>query len=160
MEKARGALDKKRNADSQHDQLREASMAREIHPEMFKRVSRAVRSAAEGVSRRCWWSDSPAPIAQIAEERSTTQSRSGRGPKRGVAVGTAIARRPPHRSRRAPLTHRAPTSGHDVEPPVVIGCRNFGLGSQRSAIRIIFRHVSLCRWLRRRRQRSQCQSTW
>jgi hypothetical protein len=35
-----------------------------------------------------------------------------------VAVGTAIARRPPHRSRRALLTHRAPTSGHDVEPPV------------------------------------------
>jgi hypothetical protein len=31
---------------------------------------------------------------------------------------------------------------------------------QRSAIRIILRHVSLCRWLRRRRQRSQCQSTW
>jgi hypothetical protein len=38
-----------------------------------------------------------------------------------VAVGTAIARRPPHRSRRALLTRRTPTSGHDVEPPVGIG---------------------------------------
>jgi hypothetical protein len=28
-----------------------------------------------------------------------------------VAVGTAIAGRPPHRSRRAVLPHRAPTSG-------------------------------------------------
>jgi hypothetical protein len=28
---------------------------------------------------------------------------------------------PPHRSRRALLTHRAPTSGHGVEPPVGIG---------------------------------------
>ncbi len=28
-----------------------------------------------------------------------------------VAVGTVIAHRPPHRSRRALLTHRAPTSG-------------------------------------------------
>jgi hypothetical protein len=32
----------------------------------------------------------------------------------GVAVGTAITRHPPHRSRRAELPHRAPASGHDV----------------------------------------------
>src|SRR5712671_715262 len=32
-----------------------------------------------------------------------------------VAVGTAIADRPPHRSRRALLTHRAPPSGSGVE---------------------------------------------
>jgi acetate kinase len=50
---------------------------------------------------------------------------------------------------------RAPTSGHDVEPPVGIGVPQFRTGQQTSAIRIIFRHVSLCRWLRRRRQRSQ-----
>jgi hypothetical protein len=49
-------------------------------------------------------------------------------------------------------------AGHRALPEVII--RNFGLGSQRSAIRIIFRHVSLCRWLRRRRQRSQWESTW
>ena len=30
------------------------------------------------------------------------------------------------------------------------GCRSFGLGSQRSAIRIILWQVSRCRWLRRR----------
>jgi hypothetical protein len=35
---------------------------------------------------------------------------------KNVAVGTVIARRPPHRSRRAELPHRAPTSGHDAEP--------------------------------------------
>src|SRR5262245_20403655 len=32
-----------------------------------------------------------------------------------VAVGTLIAERPPHRSRRALLTHRAPPSGSGVE---------------------------------------------
>src|SRR6478735_8727341 len=33
-----------------------------------------------------------------------------------VAVGTEIALRPPHRSRRALLTHRAPTLDSDEEP--------------------------------------------
>jgi hypothetical protein len=33
-----------------------------------------------------------------------------------VAVGTAISLRPPHRSRRALLTHRAPTLDGDEEP--------------------------------------------
>jgi hypothetical protein len=36
----------------------------------------------------------------------------------GVALGTAIARRPPHRSRRALLTHRPPTSGHESNRPL------------------------------------------
>jgi hypothetical protein len=36
-------------------------------------------------------------------------------PRPGVAVGTRIAPRPPHRSRRALLTHRAPPSGFGVE---------------------------------------------
>ena len=35
-----------------------------------------------------------------------------------VAVGTAIARRPPHRSQRAALPHWAPTLGHDAEAHV------------------------------------------
>jgi N-acetylglucosamine kinase-like BadF-type ATPase len=47
MEKARAALEKKRKADSEHDQLRDAFMAREIHPEVFERVSKAVKGAAE-----------------------------------------------------------------------------------------------------------------
>ena len=34
----------------------------------------------------------------------------------GVAVGTEISLRPPHRSRRALLTHRAPTLDGDEEP--------------------------------------------
>lgn len=47
MEKAREAFEKKRKADSEHDELREAFVSREIHPEVLERVSRAVRSAAE-----------------------------------------------------------------------------------------------------------------
>jgi hypothetical protein len=39
------------------------------------------------------------------------------------------------------------------------GCRSFGLGTQRAASRIIVRHVSLCRWLRRRVQRSRFRRT-
>lgn len=35
---------------------------------------------------------------------------------RAVAVGTEISLRPPHRSRRALLTHRAPTLDSDEEP--------------------------------------------
>ena len=48
MEKAREALEKKRKGDGEHDQLRDAFMAHDIHPEVFERVSRAVKSAAEG----------------------------------------------------------------------------------------------------------------
>jgi hypothetical protein len=50
MEKARQALKKKRKADSEHDQLRDAFMSREIHPEVFERFSRAGQ-AAEPVDR-------------------------------------------------------------------------------------------------------------
>src|SRR5262245_19018583 len=37
-------------------------------------------------------------------------------PRGGVAVGTEITLRPPHRTRRALLTHRAPTLDGDEEP--------------------------------------------
>ena len=37
-------------------------------------------------------------------------------PVEEVAVGTEITLRPPHRSRRALLTHRAPTLDGDEEP--------------------------------------------
>jgi hypothetical protein len=40
-------LEKKRKADEAQDQVREAFMSREIHPEVFERVSRVVKSAAE-----------------------------------------------------------------------------------------------------------------
>ena len=33
-----------------------------------------------------------------------------------VAVGMPVARHPPHRSRRALLTHRAPALGFDAQP--------------------------------------------
>lgn len=47
MEKARELLEKKRKADEAQDQVREAFMSRDIHPEVFERVSRVVKSAAE-----------------------------------------------------------------------------------------------------------------
>jgi hypothetical protein len=47
MAQLREALEKKRKADEAQDQVREAFMSREIHPEVFERVSRVVKSAAE-----------------------------------------------------------------------------------------------------------------
>lgn len=47
MAKAREALEKKRKADEAQDQVREAFMSRDIHPEVLERVSRVVKSAAE-----------------------------------------------------------------------------------------------------------------
>jgi hypothetical protein len=47
MAKAQEALEKKRKADEAQDQVREAFMSRDIHPEVFERVSRVVKSAAE-----------------------------------------------------------------------------------------------------------------
>jgi hypothetical protein len=46
-EQLQAALEKKRKADEAQDQVREAFMAREIHPEVFERVSKVVRAAAE-----------------------------------------------------------------------------------------------------------------
>ena len=61
------------------------------------------------------WSPAGAPIPSACSGREWmrhwTSIRSGGQPR-----ATAIARRPPHRSRRAELPHRAPASGHDVEP--------------------------------------------
>jgi hypothetical protein len=47
MEKAREALEKQRKVEGDRDHLREAFMAQDIHPEVFERVSRVVKSAAE-----------------------------------------------------------------------------------------------------------------
>lgn len=47
MQKAREALEKKSRADQERDHLREAFMSRDVHPEVFERVTRAVKSAAE-----------------------------------------------------------------------------------------------------------------
>ena len=50
--------------------------------------------------------------------KNTEKSERGRSwnPKLAVAVGTAIARRPPHRSRRAELPHRALALDHHGHP--------------------------------------------
>ena len=47
MAKAREALEKKRKADDEHHSLHDAFMSRELHPEVFERVTRAVKGAAE-----------------------------------------------------------------------------------------------------------------
>jgi hypothetical protein len=47
MAQARQALEKKRKADGERQQLRDAFMAREIHPDVFERVSKVVRAPAE-----------------------------------------------------------------------------------------------------------------
>jgi hypothetical protein len=47
MAKAREALEKKRKIDHERDEFRETFMAREVHPEVFERVSKLVKSAAE-----------------------------------------------------------------------------------------------------------------
>jgi len=47
MAQLREMLDKKRKADEARDQVRDAFLSRDIHPEVFERVSRVVKSAAE-----------------------------------------------------------------------------------------------------------------
>jgi hypothetical protein len=47
MAQLREALEKKRKVDDERQQLRDTFISREIHPEVFERVSRVVKSAAE-----------------------------------------------------------------------------------------------------------------
>jgi cyclopropane fatty-acyl-phospholipid synthase-like methyltransferase len=47
MEKAREALEKKRKADDERHQFHDAFMSQDIHPDVFERLSRVVKSAAE-----------------------------------------------------------------------------------------------------------------
>lgn len=47
MEKAKEALEKQRKVDDDRHHLRDAFMAQEIHPDVFERVSRVVKGAAE-----------------------------------------------------------------------------------------------------------------
>ena len=47
MAKAREALEKKRKADHERNDFRDSFMSREIQPEVFERLSRLVKGAAE-----------------------------------------------------------------------------------------------------------------
>ena len=47
MEKAKEALEKKRKADDERHHFHDAFMSQDIHPEVFERVSRVVKGAAE-----------------------------------------------------------------------------------------------------------------
>jgi hypothetical protein len=46
-DKVQEALDKKRKADDEHEQLHDAFMPQQIHPDVFERRSKMVRGAAE-----------------------------------------------------------------------------------------------------------------
>ena len=69
-----------------------------------------------------------------------------------VAVGTALAGRPPHRSQRADFPHWAPTSGQTRRRSHGQGCWMRGKGKARARTTMRFQ-VSLVRWLRRRKAR-------
>src|SRR4029434_2897112 len=45
-----------------------------------------------------------------------------------IAVGTPVTQRPPHRSRRAALPHRAPASGRDAQALRGIRMKDMGFG--------------------------------
>ena len=47
MAQAREALEKKRKADDERHHIRDAFMAQDVHPDVFARVSRLVKGAAE-----------------------------------------------------------------------------------------------------------------
>ena len=47
MEKAKEALEKKRKVEDEQHHLRDAFMSQDVHPDVFERVSRVVKSAAE-----------------------------------------------------------------------------------------------------------------
>ena len=47
MEKAKEALEKKRKVEDEQHNLRDAFMSQDVHPDVFERVSRVVKSAAE-----------------------------------------------------------------------------------------------------------------
>ena len=67
-EKLQEALDKKRKADDEQHQLRDAFMAREIHPEVFERLSKVIRAAAEGGERE-------ALVVRFSSEYCTDRGR-------------------------------------------------------------------------------------
>jgi hypothetical protein len=80
MAKAREALEKKRKADEERDHLRDAFITRDLHPDVFERVSRAVKSAAERGERELLALRFPASSAPMAGARSTASSPTGRRP--------------------------------------------------------------------------------
>src|SRR6202166_2056313 len=78
-----------------------------------------------------------------------------------AAVGTEIALRPPHRSRRALLTHRALALDGDEEPLLRPRMQDARIRQIGSAIPFIRSHVNRrARWLRRRRTLCHLSIMW
>ena len=77
-----------------------------------------------------------------------------------IAVGTALAGGPPHRSQRALLTHWAPALGPNAKTHIGKGMHDTG-GRQPSVARRFIRFQLIrVRWLRRSSARCQCHVTW
>ena len=77
---------------------------------------------------RCWFhkiANTRPGTGFTCGPRTRSSRLSGRSGT-GVAVGTALAGGPPHRSQRALLAHWAPTLGTGVEPDVRPGMRDAG----------------------------------
>src|SRR5437867_1680167 len=72
----------------------------------------------------------PTPLTIVARipNRSGSPSWAPAAAHSRVAVGTPVARRPPHRSRRAALPHRALTLGPGVKALFRPGMQNAGRG--------------------------------
>ena len=62
----------------------------------------------------------------------------------GIAVGTGLSARPPHRSVREELPHTAPTSGHNASRSLGYGCRTLAGGIHVAISRFIRCQFSFC----------------
>jgi hypothetical protein len=91
-------------------------------------VTRALPSASSPSPARAAASAPPATPAAWWRWRPTSPTTSCRHSPSAVAVGTPVARGPPHRTRRAELPHRAPTSGRGVKAVGRPGMLDAGLG--------------------------------
>ena len=77
MAAAREALEKRKKVEDEHHQMRDAFLSQDIHPEVFERVSRVVKSAAERGERRCWRCASRASIARTAGDQQRRAALAG-----------------------------------------------------------------------------------
>jgi hypothetical protein len=77
MEKAREALEKKRKAEDEQHHLHDAFMSQEIHPEVFERVSRVVKSAAERGEREAQLFRFPSAYCTDGGRATTTTRPTG-----------------------------------------------------------------------------------
>ena len=109
-------------ADARHRRVRRrvdpplvaAPSAATAYPDATRLLITADGGGSNGYRARLWKTE----LAALAAETGLTDHRlppATRAPRNGVAVGTALAGGPPHRSQRAGLPHWAPASGSGSE---------------------------------------------